>query len=310
MSVRTRWERTMQVKVGPLLILGENEETGAARSYQELKALALAAENAGVDTVWIYDHLLYHFEGKEPQGVWEGWTIWSALAEATNRVELGALVLCTAFRNPAVLAKMAVTLDEVSGGRVILGIGAGWHKPEFDAFGLNCSNKVDQFEEAVSIIAPLVREGQVDFQGAYHQARNCLIVPKPSRQIPILIAGKQPRMLGLVAKWADSYNTAWHGHADSAMERLSVVRHACEEHGRDPATLELTVGVNVAFPELGDLPDDASERDKFITGDVDVVAAAFAEYQSRGVGQLQVLVYPHTVGAMALLGEAVTRARS
>ncbi len=298
------------MKVGPLLILGENEETGAPRSYQEIKALALAAEEAGVDTVWIYDHLLYHFEDKEPQGVWEGWTIWSALAEATSRVQLGALVLCTAFRNPAIMAKMAVTLDEVSGGRVILGIGAGWHEPEFDAFGLDFDRKVDQFEEAVSIIAPLVRKGQVDFQGEYHQARSCLIIPKPSRPIPILIAGKQPRMLGLVAKWADSYNTAWHGHPDSAMDRLDGVRRACEEHGRDPATLEMTVGVNVAFPELGEPPDEASEPDTFITGSVDDVAAVFAEYRSRGVGQLQVLAYPHTVEAMTLLGKAVDRARA
>lgn len=298
------------MKIGPLLILGEDEALGAPRPYSELRALALAAEDAGLDSVWIYDHLFYHFPDQEPKGVWEGWTIWAALAEATSRVELGALVLCTAFRNPAVLAKMAVTLDEVSNGRVILGIGAGWHKPEFDTFGLDFSHKVDQFEEATSIIAPLVREGKVDFTGTYHSAPNCQLLPAPSRPIPLLIAGKQERMLSLVARFADQYNTAWHGHVESTEERIASVNAALKAEGRDPATLKLTAGVNVAFPELGEAPEGSDDPATYITGSVEDVAIAFRAYEKRGFDHLNVLVAPHTTEAMHLLGRAVAQSRA
>ncbi|MGD9714275.1 MAG: LLM class flavin-dependent oxidoreductase [Thermomicrobiales bacterium] len=298
------------MKIGPLLILGEDEALGAPRPYSELRALALAAEEAGLDSVWIYDHLFYHFPDQEPKGVWEGWTIWTALAEATRRIELGALVLCTAFRNPAVLAKMAVTLDEVSNGRVILGIGAGWHKPEFDAFGLDFTHKVDQFEEAASIIVPLVREGKVDFTGRYHSAPNCQMLPLPSRPIPVLIAGKQPRMLSLVARFADQYNTAWHGHVESTEERVANVQAALRDEGRDPSSLDLTAGVNVVFPELGTVPDDSTDRMKYVTGGIEEVAQAFREYDKRGFAHLNVMVTPHTTAAMTMLGQAAALSRS
>ncbi len=128
------------MKVGVILPLSTDN---GVPSYIQIRAWARAAEAAGLDSVWIYDHLLYRFPDKPPQGIWEGWTVMAALAEATERVELGALVLCTAFRNPAVLAKMAVTLDEISGGRIILGLGAGWHEPEFAAFSLPFDHLAD-----------------------------------------------------------------------------------------------------------------------------------------------------------------------
>lgn len=298
------------MKIGPLLILGEDESLGAPRPYRELRSLALAAEEAGLDSVWIYDHLYYHFPDQDPKGVWEGWTIWAALAEATRRVEIGALVLCTAFRNPAVLAKMAVTLDEVSEGRTILGIGAGWHKPEFDAFGLSFEHKVDQFEEATRIIAPLIKGESVDFHGVYHTASHCTMLPAPSRPIPLLVAGKQPRMLGLVARYADQYNTAWHGHVQSTEERLSALSRALEAEKRDPATLELTAGVNVAFPELGDAPEESNDAQRYLSGSVEEVAAGFRAYRNRGFAHLSIMVSPHTVAAMHLLGQAAALSRA
>lgn len=297
------------MKVGPLLILGKDEDLGRPRSYQELRELALTSERGGLDTVWVYDHLFYHFPDQEPAGVWEGWTIWSALAEATERIELGALVLCTAFRNPAVTAKMAVTLDEVSNGRVILGLGAGWHKPEFDAFGLDFTHKVDQFEEAIKIICPLVREGEVDFQGQYHQANNCQILPRPTRNIPVLIAGRQPRMLSLIAKYADQFNMAWHGNVESIAEKRAAMETACEAEGRDPATLEMTVGVNVGFPELGELPEGYDDPAKAIAGSIDDVAAGIRAYADAGIGQIQTMTHPHNVDGFSALCEAVAKSR-
>src|SRR5512139_317287 len=165
------------MKIGLALIIAEREELKRAFTYRETRDIAQRAEENGFDSIWLYDHLLYRPEGKPTIGIWECWTFLSALAEATQRVELGTLVACNSFRNPAQLAKMAITLDEVSQGRLILGIGAGWNKPEYDAFGYPYDHRVDRFEEALQIIRPLLKEDRVDFEGKYYQARDCEIKP-------------------------------------------------------------------------------------------------------------------------------------
>ena len=154
----------MDVKIGMILPLAE-DESGSAPSWDELKAAAQQSEEAGFDSVWVYDHLLHRFEGHPTVGFWEAWTMLTALAAVTERVELGTTVLAAGFRNPALLAKMADTLDEVSGGRLILGLGAGWHEPEFDAFGFPFDHRVSRLEEALQIIRPLLRDRRVDFRG-------------------------------------------------------------------------------------------------------------------------------------------------
>ena len=153
-------------------------------SYSEIRALALSAEDSGFDSVWVFDHLLFRGAPGEPtEGIWESWTILSALAEATERVRLGTLVLCTAFRNPAVLAKMAVTLDEVSGGRLILGLGSGWHEPEFEAFGVPFENRVSRFEESLHVITSLLRTGTLDFEGRHIRIRGGELRPRGSPRL-------------------------------------------------------------------------------------------------------------------------------
>ncbi|MGH2535466.1 MAG: LLM class flavin-dependent oxidoreductase [Thermomicrobiales bacterium] len=296
------------MKVGVILPLGEIEHLGRTMSYAEIRGLARQVEEAGFDSVWIYDHLLYRFPDREPFGVWEGWTIMTALAEATERVEIGGLVFCTAFRNPAVLAKMAVTLDEVSGGRIILGLGCGWHEPEFDAFGLPFDHRVDRFEEACEIIVPLVKEGTVDFTGRYYSAPNCEMLP-PSREggIPVLIASSKPRMHGLTATFADSWNTAWLGQASALTPRREGIEAACAEAGRDPATLEITVGVNVAFPEKEGAPEDVSNPERFLTGTADELAAGLQGYADAGVGHVICNCMPVETETISRLGEALAR---
>src|SRR5947209_1734200 len=198
------------MKVGVILPLAEDEKRGRPPTYAETCERALQAEDAGFDSIWVYDHLLHRFEGKPTVGFWEAWTVLSALAGSTRRVELGTQVLCTAFRNPAVLARMADTLDEVSGGRLILGLGAGWHQPEFDAFGIPFDHRVSRFEEALQIIVALLRQGQVDFEGNYYRAANCELIPRGPRPAgpPLLLAGQGPRILRLVARYGDAWNTA------------------------------------------------------------------------------------------------------
>jgi alkanesulfonate monooxygenase SsuD/methylene tetrahydromethanopterin reductase-like flavin-dependent oxidoreductase (luciferase family) len=298
------------MKVGLILPIGTNKELGRALSYPEIRDLALRAENGGLDSVWIPDHLIYRFPEQPQAGVWEAWTITTGLAEATTRVELGTLVICTAFRNPAVLAKMAVTLDEVSGGRFILGLGAGWHEPEFTAFGFPFNHLVDRFEEALKVIVPLVREGTVDFTGTYVAAPNCAMDPPPARKIPILIASFKPRMLRLTAEYADSWNTAWIGHVEALAERTDALNAACAAAGRDPSTLAVTVGVNIGFPDLMELPETAADRKKFITGSIEEIAAGLRAYADAGIDHVIAWLYPQTGEAIDRLAAATKLARA
>lgn len=193
------------MKIGLMVFLANDREHNRTRPYETIRAIAQQAEADGFDSIWLADHLFYRYPGEATRGIWECWTMLAALAEATQRVEIGTLVLCNSFRHPAILAKMATTLDEVSHGRLILGVGAGWNEPEYQAFGLPFDHRVDRFEEAMQILKPLLRDGQVDFAGQYYQARNCEIVPRGPRSDgpPLLSGGEGPRMLKLTAQYAD-----------------------------------------------------------------------------------------------------------
>ncbi|MER3484595.1 MAG: LLM class F420-dependent oxidoreductase [Chloroflexota bacterium] len=298
------------VNIGIIVPLGEQEALGRPFHYREVREFALLSESRGLDSVWIYDHLLYRFPGRPPSAVWEGFTTWTALAEATSRIQLGALVLCTAFRNPALTAKMAVTLDEISGGRIILGLGAGWHEPEFHAFGIPFDHLVDRFEEACRIIVPLVREGTVDFTGSYYSAPNCEMLPRPRRRIPVLIAAFKPRMLRLTAEFADAWNTAWLGQVDGLASRRDALERACAEVGRAPGSLEVTVGLNIAFPDLGTVPEQASDPKKYISGSVHEVAAGLASYAAAGVSHVICSIAPLTTESIGMLADAANQVRS
>ncbi|MGI8999075.1 MAG: LLM class flavin-dependent oxidoreductase [Candidatus Limnocylindria bacterium] len=292
------------MKIGLMLPLGDDETTG----FPDLRAMAVAAEDGGLDSIWGADHLIFR-EGGEATGIHECWTVLTALAAVTSRVEIGPLVLALPFRNPALTAKMAAELDEVSGGRLILGLGCGWHEPEFDAFNYPFDHRVSRFDEGLQVLVPLLREGRVDFAGEYHRAIDAELRPRPVREggPPILIAGKQPRMLELVARHADQWNAAWYGHPDKADElrvRLANLRAALDAAGRDPTTLEITAGIFVAFEGA-----DADAPERAIRGSMDEVAAALAGYAELGVSHLIAHVYPRTTDAVTLLGEAAALAR-
>ncbi len=297
------------MKVGVILPLGASGAEGISPAYKEIKRLALATENSSLDSAWVYDHLIYRFPEKAEGGVQEAWTVLTAIAEATERVELGCLVFCVPFRNPALLAKMAVTLDEVSDGRLILGLGAGWHQPEFDAFGIPFDHLVDRFEEALNIIVPLVKTGEVDFTGKHYSAPKGAMNPRPKEGgIPVLIASFKPRMLKLTAQFADQWNTAWLGNADSLIPARTLLNEALAAEGRDPATLDVTVGINVAFPELGAEREEIDPA-KVIAGTVDEVAKGLRAYQEAGATHLIVALDPLTEEAIGLLSKAWEIAR-
>lgn len=292
------------MKIGVVINNGSSSEDGAVPAYSELRATAQTAETGGLDSIWLFDHLLFRFDDAPTVGIWECWTMLSALAEATERVELGTLVLCNPFRNPALLAKMAHTLDEISNGRVILGVGAGWHKPEFDAFGYSFERRVDRFEEALQIMTPLLRGESVDFDGTHYQVQDCVITPlgPRSKGIPLLVGAFRPRMLRLVARYADQWNTAWLGNADGLAERLDLIHAACEKEGRDPATLAVTVGVQMVFPDLGAVDSWAKEP---LAGSAEELAHALYAYEKAGANHLIVSLSPFGLPALARMVEAV-----
>lgn len=292
------------MKFGLMLPLAADETAG----FANLRAMALAAEASGLDSVWGADHLIYR-DAEVTVGIHESWTVLTAVAAVTTRVEIGPLVLALPFRNPALVAKMAAELDEVSGGRLVLGLGCGWHQPEFDAFGYPFAHRVGRFEEAMRIITPLLRGETVTFSGRWHSVTDAVLLPAPIRPggPPVLIAGKQPRMLGLVAEHAALWNSAWYGFPEDARvlrERTTDMRAALDAVGRDPSTLALTAGLHVAF-------DDAAEEDRqgSIHGTPSRMADALAGYAELGMSHLIAHVHPRTVDAVRRLGEVAAMAR-
>jgi alkanesulfonate monooxygenase SsuD/methylene tetrahydromethanopterin reductase-like flavin-dependent oxidoreductase (luciferase family) len=294
------------VKIGLLVFLANDREHNRTRPYETIRAIAQQAEGDGFDSLWLADHLFYRDPGAPTRGIWECWTMLSALAEATQRVEIGPLVLCNAFRHPGILAKMATTLDEVSHGRLILGVGAGWNEPEYQAFGLPFDHRVDRFEEALQILKPLLQEGHVDFTGRYYHARNCDIVPRGPRSAgPALLVGSErgPRMLKLTAQYADLWNTGYMGQPGTMAEPLAKLEAACREIGRDPTTIGVTALIGLWFPDLQ--AKQPSFFDQPLTGTVPEIAAAMRGYAELGVQHIMFQCEPYTLEALQRLTEAL-----
>jgi alkanesulfonate monooxygenase SsuD/methylene tetrahydromethanopterin reductase-like flavin-dependent oxidoreductase (luciferase family) len=298
------------VKVGIMLPIAETD-SGTILRYGEIRDAALQAERDQFDAIWVADHLLFEWDGQR-RGIWESWTLLSALAEATSRVELGALVMCTAFRNPALLAKMADAIDEVSAGRLILGLGAGWHQPEFTAFGYPFDHLASRFEEALRIIAPLVRGGAVDYHGTYERAVDCVSLPRGPRPNgpPILIGASRPRMLRLTAELGDAWNTCWLGRAAELPPRVAELHAACADVGRDPATLDVTVGQIVARPEATQDEGDADRAARFAFTSAESLADEWRGFEEQGVAHLIVWPQPFDEECLQLVTAAIRNYRA
>jgi alkanesulfonate monooxygenase SsuD/methylene tetrahydromethanopterin reductase-like flavin-dependent oxidoreductase (luciferase family) len=280
------------MKVGLILPLGDEPGPGVPASYAEISAMARDAEAGGLDSVWVYDHL--------PE-TWEAWTMLAALAAGTNTVELGTLVSCTSFRHPGLLAKMAHTVAEISGDRLTVGLGAGWHEPEYRAFGFPFDHRVDRFAESLEITATLLRDTRASFDGRYYRVRDAELRPvRAGPAAPRILVGcsGRPRMLGLVARYADAWNTAWYGVPGDrfATNRAALVA-ACEANGRDPASVELTVGMAIGT------------GDNQVRPEVDAVAKALAAWRDEGAAHVIAYPDPTNAAAVTVLCEAAARLR-
>jgi probable F420-dependent oxidoreductase len=284
------------MRIGVTLPMSGSDGPGRAPSWAEMRAFTAHAEAIGLHSVWVYDHLLFRSPDQPDEGIHEAWTVLSALAASTSTIELGQLVMCMSFRNPGVLAKMAATADAISGGRVLLGVGAGWHDPEYMAFGFPTDHRVSRFEEALQIVGPLLRGERISFDGRYHQVSDAVLLPAPERRVPILIAGHGPRMLRLTARHADAWNTAWYGLPDEQLDkRLADLRAALDAEGRDPATLRRTVGLGW----------DLTHPDQIGGGSADALAGALDSYEALGVDDVIVSLQPADAAGLDRIGRAI-----
>ena len=307
---------TDRLELGVVLRQGElGDGSNRIIGWRELRDMAQAAEGVGFDTLWIIDHVLFRNAGAvvmeegQTRGVWEAFSVLSAIAEATSRATLGPFVACNSFRNPALLAKTADTLDDISGGRLLLGLGAGWHEPEYAAFGYPFDHLAGRFDEALQIILPLLKGERVTFAGKYYQVTDCVLQPRGPRPggPPIWIGAKQPRMLRLVARHADAYNTVWHARPSDLTGPFTNLEAACREVGRDPATIRKTAGVNVVVPGAADTVGPPSA----LRGSVEEVARAIYAFKTEaGVTHMTLNVDPWTTESIQSFGRVVEAVRA
>jgi len=300
------------LQLGILLRTGEQAKpAGRVVGWSEIREMSVMAEAVGFDTIWVADHLIFRNAGSvvmEPgtsRGPFEAWTLLSAIAAVTNRVTLGPFVACNSFREPALFAKMADTLEEVSGGRLLLGLGAGWHEPEYTAFGYPFDHLASRFEEALGIIVPLLRGESVTFHGKYYSVTDADLRPRGPRPAgpPIWIGAKQPRMLRLVAKYADAYNTVWHRDSSAVVEPFARLDAACAEVGRDPATIQRTSGTHVIVPDAGDVADAPSTA---LTGSAQEIAEQlWAFHTDGGVTHMTMILDPWTTRGVEQFGKVI-----
>jgi alkanesulfonate monooxygenase SsuD/methylene tetrahydromethanopterin reductase-like flavin-dependent oxidoreductase (luciferase family) len=296
------------LKVGLTLPTFEQAMMGATPRWNDFKTMAQHAEAIGFASLWVPDHMIHNaFQPDVQLGAWDCWSILSSLAAVTTRIELGTLVVCTNFRNPALLAKMADTVEEISGGRLILGLGAGYYEREFRAFGFPFDHVVGRFEEALAIVHALLRKGKVDFDGQYYQARDCELIPRGPRPggPPIMIGAKQdrPRALRLTARYADYWNAFAINRAEDVVPMVEAVDAACRKISRDPATLCKTVTVVVDLPDCRkDAPSTAWTRliptMKPLAGTSEELAEALRGYSRAGVSHVQIWLEPFNRAAI------------
>ncbi len=230
----------------------------------------------------------------------------------TERVELGPLVAATAFHSPAMLAKKAVTVDELSGGRLILGLGAGWNRAEFDAFGFPYDHRASRFEEAFAIIRRLVRGEEVDFAGAYYRVDSSIILPAGPRREgpPILIGSRGPRVLRATVPHMDQWNGwyAWYGNRPEGLpELLGILERACEDAGRDVDEIEKTVAVLAGLPGgSGRIHGDTEhEGRKPLVGSPAEIAAVLGRYAGLGIAHVQMVLDPITEQSLEWFGSVL-----
>jgi alkanesulfonate monooxygenase SsuD/methylene tetrahydromethanopterin reductase-like flavin-dependent oxidoreductase (luciferase family) len=274
--------------------------------WPEYVAMARAAEEVGFDSIWLGDHLLYRDDGLPERGPWDAWTMLGGLATVTERVTLGPLVACVAFHPPPVLAKMAATVDELSGGRLVLGLGAGWNEPEFRAFGLPFDHRGSRFEEAFDIIRRLLEGERVTMSGRFHTVEDAVLLPQPSRRPKLMVGSFRERVLRATLPHVEVWNVWYedYGNTPEGFLKLSAeARSIAEQVGRPWGEIERSACLLLA-PEGGERPDRWEAPP--VAGSMGRIAAGIRELAETGADEVILVVAPITERSIRDLGEALS----
>ncbi len=294
------------LEIGLVLPMGESFVDGSTARWAEIRELAVRAEVLGFDTVWIADELLWRPPEGETHGWWECVSMTGAVAAATSRIKVGTWVLSALHRNPGITAKAAETIDEISGGRFVLGLGSGHAGGQAHAFGLPEDRVFGRFAEAVEVIVPLLRQGHADFEGSFHAARDLEhrpVGPRPGR-IPIMMGAKGPKMLQLAVRHADTWS--WYVEERSDLTefgpRLETLLAACDEADRDPATIGRSAGIVVEPTSVTGAADVVGVP---IGGTSRQIADAFRAFGAAGFTQLEVILWPPTLASLEAMAPVI-----
>ena len=274
--------------------------------WPEYLDLARRMEEADYDSIWVGDHLLYDLPDGSTRGPHEAWTTLAAVAAVTERVEIGPLVASTSFHAPAMLAKQAATVDAISQGRLIVGLGAGWNKREYDAFGFPYDRRVSRFEEALAIIAPLLREGRTSFHGRFYDVDDCVLDPRPVREggPPIMLGSNSPRMLSIGLPVVDSWNSWWSSY-DNSVERFAEVKAAVDAVMPEGRHVEATAAVLVTLPGAEGQRIGETYDSRIATVTPDDLCDHVRGLANAGATHLQLVLDPVTAESVDTIGAAL-----
>ena len=293
----------------PIAEMNAVDNDSPVEGFWDIVALAKLALEVGYDMLWVPDHFILKLErhGGEARGVWDCWTTAAGIAAALPGTPIGTMVACTGFHNPASIAKMAESIDSISQGNFVLGLGCGWHQDEYEMFGFPFDHRVDRFEEALQIISPLLRTGRANFEGTYAQAREAVNFPRGPRWreggVPILFGAQQPRMMRLTARYADAWDADWQNDPAVVAGLMQKLDEACLAVGRDPEGLIRTGGTQF---KLGEHPFDW----KPVSGSVDEMVATMHAFAALGLRDYRATpspCTPETLEAFAKVIEAFDR---
>jgi probable F420-dependent oxidoreductase len=273
--------------------------------WSEYVAMARAAEEVGFDSVWIGDHLLYRDDGRPERGPWDAWTLLAGLAAVTERVALGPLVACTAFHRPGVLARKAAAVDELSGGRLVLGLGAGWNEAEFRAFGIPFDDRIARFREAFEIIRRLLGGERVTYRGDHEVLEDAVLLPPPARQPELMVGAVSAPMLEATLPHVDAWNIwyDWYGNTPDGFAAVNqTVEARMRSIGRDPAAVDRSACVLVVLDRTSD-ERPVCEAVPPLEGTAERIAERLQELAEAGADEAILVVSPINERSIRTLGE-------